>query len=136
MGPAIPALVNLLAHVVVVLSSSNLVDGFLEAIWRWSLTPTSQLLLSIDSSQQGPAMLPLSCVKLAVLRFGPHPARMSPHGVMQEWVSSWRTPFATHTFYFFFQGVFFSIWACDESCSTLGQWRYRSPPRHLWISRG
>ena len=45
------------------LSSSMLVDGFQEEIWRWSLKPT-QLLLSIDSSLLEPAMLPLSCARL------------------------------------------------------------------------
>ena len=37
----IPALVNPVVHLVSVLSPSMWVDGFLEAIWRWSLKPTS-----------------------------------------------------------------------------------------------
>ena len=38
---AIPPLLTLLAKLVVVLSSSIWVVGFLEAIWRWSLKPIS-----------------------------------------------------------------------------------------------
>ena len=71
-GPAIPALVLLIIPLVSALSSSMSVGGFLEAIWRWSLKPTFQLLLDTVLSLLGIATLPLSFVKLVILRFG-HP---------------------------------------------------------------
>ena len=53
------------------------VDVFPEAIWRWSLKPTSYLLLNTGSSLPEPGMLLLSFAKRASPPSGPFRARMS-----------------------------------------------------------
>ena len=106
-GPAIPALVLLPILLVSVLSSSMLVGGFLEAIWRWSLKPTFNLMLNTVLFLLGLVTLPLSFVRLVVLRFG-HPLVRT-----------------LHSFRSLRQGVL-SYRSCYESCPPIGKRGYRS----------